>query len=242
VSKRPKRIGQLFSAAKSTHVDIQDDNVIEIDDIETEGGNFTDGCGAIGTGLAKRVMEQVKCQHEEHDEEQYFPSVYQIRYQGCKGVVIRDPNVADTKLLVRKSMKKFNPGTNPFLELWLCDHSRPYSFGHLNRQFIMLLSGLGIKDVVFIKMQKKHFERLETMLEQPDVAIKMLLWNNQPDVAGRVSRCSSIEEFKADTHLQKEVSCLQSKLLEKMEKLRLLVVESRNVFGVCDPLNVLEYG
>lgn len=242
VSKRLKRIGQLFSAAKPTHVDIQDDNVIEIDDIGTEGGNFTDGCGAIGTGLAKRVMEEVKCQHEEHDEEQYFPSVYQIRYQGCKGVVIRDPNVADTKLLIRKSMKKFNPGTNPFRELWLCDHSRPYSFGHLNRQFIMLLSGLGIKDEVFIKMQKKHFERLETMLEQPDVAIKMFLWNNQPDVAGRVSRCSSIEEFKADTHLQKEVSCLQSKLLEKMEKLRLLVVESRNVFGVCDPLNVLEYG
>ena len=242
VSKRLKRIGQLFSAAKPTHVDIQDDDVIEIDDIETEGGNFTDGCGGIGTTLARRVMKQAEPQHEICDEEEYFPSVYQIRYQGCKGVVIRDPNIPDTKLVIRKSMKKFNPGTKPFKELWLCDHSRAYSFGHLNRQFTMLLSGLGIKDEVFIEMQKKHFERLEGMLEQPDVAVQMLLWNNQPDVAGRVSRCSSIEEFRADVHLQKEVSCLQSKLLEKAEKLRLLVVESRNVFGVCDPLNVLEYG
>ena len=240
VSKRLKRIGQLFSAATPTHVEIQNENVIEIDDIETNGGNFTDGCGKIGTDLAKRIMKKSKLQLVDKDE--YIPSVFQIRYQGCKGVVIKDPSVARNKLLIRKSMKKFNPGSKPFQELWLCDQSRPNSFGHLNRQFIMLFSGLGIKDEVFLQLQKEYFVQLEGMMEEPEMAIKMLLWNNQVDLAGRVSRCFTNKEFKADVSLQKELSYLQSKLIEKIDKLNFLVVESRNVFGVCDPLNVLEYG
>ena len=236
VSKRLKRIGQLFSAAMPTRVEIQDEDVIEIDDIETVGGNFTDGCGKIGTDLAKRIMKESKLQDE------YFPSVFQIRYQGCKGVVIKDPSVAENKLFIRKSMKKFNPGSKPFQELWLCDQSRPYSYGHLNRQFIMLFSGLGIKDDVFLQLQKEHFAQLEGMMEEPEIAIQMLLWNNHVDLAGSVSRCPTKEEFKADVSLQNELSYLKSKLIEKVDKLNLLVVESRNVFGVCDPLNVLEYG
>ena len=239
VSKRLKRIGLLFSAATPTDVEIPNEDVIEIDDIETIGGNFTDGCGKIGNDLAKRIMKKSELQL---DKDEYTPSVFQIRYQGCKGVVIRDPSVAGNKLLIRKSMKKFNPGSKPFQELWLCDQSRPNSYGHLNRQFIMLFSALGIKDEVFLQLQKEFFVQLEGMMEEPEMAIKMLLWNNQVDLAGKVSRCPTNKEFKADASLQKELSYLQSKLIEKIDKLKLLVVESRNVFGVCDPLNVLKYG
>ena len=239
-SKRLKRIGLLFSAAKPTHVEVPNENVKEVEDITTIDGNFnfTDGCGAISEHLARRILEGTNVSLESHE----LPSVFQIQYQGCKGVVVRDPSLTEVDLLIRKSMKKFQPGTKPFKEVWLCDHSRPYSYGHLNKQFIMLFSGLGIKNEVFLQKQRELFEHLESMTEDPTVAIQMLFWNNQPDVAARVVKCLTKQAFKADKFIQKQISHLQSKLIEKMEKLRLLVEKSRNVFGVCDLLQVLEYG
>ena len=67
-------------AATPTHVEIQNEDVIEIGDIETDGGNFTDGCGKIGTDLAKRIMKESQLQL---DKDEYIPSVFQICYQGC---------------------------------------------------------------------------------------------------------------------------------------------------------------
>ncbi len=241
VSKRLSRIGLLFSAVKSTNVEVLDEHVTEVDDIETPAGNFTDGCGSISMELAQRVVEGAKLELALPKVFQHPPSVLQIRYQGCKGVVMTDPNLKKTTMLVRKSMKKFKPGTKPMRELWLCGYSRPYSYGHLNRQFIMLLSGLNVKDEVFLQLQQEHFQRLQTVTEDPEVAIKMLLWNNQPDIATKVAKCSP-GEFKSDSNLQAAVSHLRSNLIPKLEKLRLLVVKSRNIYGVCDPLGVLKYG
>ena len=55
VSKQLKRIGQLFSAAVPTGIEIPDEKMLLEDDIETKAGNFTDGCWTIGTGYAKRI-------------------------------------------------------------------------------------------------------------------------------------------------------------------------------------------
>lgn len=135
----------LFSKAIPTEVVIPEGDVMFVDDIETRNGNFTDGCGGISSELAKAVMEGARV-----DLEDYLPSVYQIRYSGCKGVVSIDPNVKQPGLILRKSMKKFEAGSKPFNSIWLCGYSKPYSYGKLNRQFIMLLSGLGIKDEIFL--------------------------------------------------------------------------------------------
>lgn len=242
VSKRLSRIGLLFSAVRPTNVEVLDDEVVEIEDIETPAGNFTDGCGGISMELARRVVEGAKLANElglpEHG--QYIPSVFQIRYQGCKGVVTIDPGHG-RKLVIRKSMKKFKQGVKPLREVWLCGFSRPYSYGHLNRQFIMLLSGLGIKDEAFLQLQHEHLRRLETMTADPEVAVEMLLWNNQPEVATKVAICSP-GKFKDDKRIQEVLSHLQCNLISKLGKLRLLVVRSRNVYGVCDPVGVLNYG
>ena len=87
------------------------------------------------------------------------------------------------QLVIRPSMKNFNPGTKTFRELWPCDHSRPYTFGHLNRQFITLLSSLGVTDEVFLRIQNEHFKRLENILCDQKAAFEMLLLDNQPELA-----------------------------------------------------------
>ena len=230
--KRLKRIGLLFSSATPTHIEVPDDRVVEIRDIEMSGGNFTDGCGACSQALAERLRESCRL-----TSDNYHPSVFQIRYQGCKGVVMIDPKLKETEqLVIRSSMKKFNPGTKPFRELWLCDHSRPYTFGHLNRQFITLLSSLGVEDEVFLRIQTEHFERLQNIQLNPEAAFEMLLLDNQPELA---SLCTNLESLKK---YNSQLSKLKTKFISKLEKLRLPVVKSRNVFGVCDPTGILQYG
>ena len=229
--KRLKRIGLLFSSATPTQIEIADDNVKEVADIETDGGNFTDGCGAVNMVLAAQLRAKCKCVDD------YYPAVFQIRYQGCKGVVMIDHNLKeDEQLVIRPSMKKFNPGTKPFRQLWLCDHSRPYTFGYLNRQFITLLSSLGVKDEVFLRIQSEHFTRLENVLRDPKAAFEMLLLDNQPELA---SHCASVESLNT---FSSQLSKLKTRFVSKLEKLRLPVLKSRNVFGVFDPVGKLKYG
>ena len=238
VSVRLKRIGLLFSEATPTGIHLSNEDIIEVEDIEKGAFNFTDGCGGISKHLATRIKNEANLLLE---PKEYLPCVFQIRYQGCKGVVMINPSLRENQIMIRKSMKKFNPGTIPFPELWVCDHSRPYSYGHLNKQFIMLLSGLGVKDDVFLSMQTEHFRKLKLMCVDPTVAFEMLQWNNQPHFAVRAARCTQ-EQLTSDKFLQKELSKLKSKQIEKLEKLHLLVPESRTVFGVCDPHGVLKYG
>ncbi len=248
VSKRLKRIGMLFSEVQLVNVVIDDLHVQIVDDIESPSGEvFTDGCGQIGMRLAKEIMEASQI------EVTYLPSVYQIRYQGCKGVVAIDPNVPDHHLVIRKSMKKFNPGSIPFPKIGLCDYSKPDSYGHLNKQFIMLLSGLGVKDDIFLEKQRDHLGYLAKMVHYPEIAIMICCWKNRPSLAMQITKHTSVDSFSKDKLIKRELCLLKSQLLTKIEgkvalhqklkiKLRILVNESRNIFGVCDPIGVLKYG
>ena len=233
--KRLKRIGLLFSSATPTRIEIDDDKVVEQKDIETaDGDNFTDGCGGVSVAVADQLRKF--CTKITDD---YRPSIFQIRYQGCKGVVSIDPSLQlknGAQLLIRPSMKKFKSGSKPFRELWLCDHSRPYTFGYLNQQFITLLSSLGVNDEVFLRIQNEHFERLVKVLHDHEAAIEMLLLNNQPEVASHLITGTPLSKYSI------QLTQLKSKFVSKLPKLQLPVLKSRNVFGVCDQTDVLKYG
>ena len=244
VSKQLKRIGLLFSAAWPSGIEVSDEKASPlVEDIEKGKHNFTDGCGAIGTELANKVLQGALPRISE-ELEGYLPTVFQIRYQGYKGIVVRDghPDVKPDCLMIRKSMKKFNPGTIPFRQVWLCEYSRPYTYGHLNKQFIMLFSALGIKDDVFLKKQKDYLKQVSIMKDDPVVAIQMLRLDNQQRLAAKVAQRCTPEALKADKDIQKVLHRLQSKFIEKMSKLSIPVLDSRTVFGVCDPFGVLQYG
>ena len=231
-SKRLKRIALLFSKATPTEVTIPEEDVIIVDDIESKNGNFTDGCGSISIALAKAVIEGAGLSLED-----YLPSVYQIRYNGCKGVVSVDPNAKQPGLILRKSMKKFESGTKPFNSIWLCGYSKPYSYGKLNKQIIMLLSGLGISDQIFLHKQQQFFEMIEKMTTSLEIATTMLLWDNQPELARAAVKCQNLASESS-----KHLCALKHKFVVKLSKLSIFVEESRYVYGVCDQLNVLKYG
>ena len=239
VSKRLKRISMLFSVAMKTGVNVPEEKVELIDDIETSGGNFTDGCGSVGMKLAAKLAKG--CEALIESPEDKIPTVFQIRFHGCKGIIVKNPHIDEDSIVVRDSMKKFMPGSRPFAEVWVCEHSRPYSYGHLNKQYIMLLSGLGIKDEVFLEKQADFLEALENMLIDPKFAIIILQWRNRPDLAAFVAECKTPAEFMHEK-IQYPLRYIRSKLIYKLEKLSIPILDSRTLFGVCDPLGLMDYG
>ena len=115
----------------------------------------------------------------------------------------------------------------------VCNYSRPFSFGHLNRQFIMLLSGLGIPDDVFLQLQRDHFHRVRTMLHDEKAALAILEWRNQATEIADLQEAntgSSLDLQPRFAHLRP----LQKRLIQEATKLKILVPESRTLYGVAE--------
>lgn len=100
-------------------------------DVEANKLCFTDGCGTISSDLATALIRQSRKSLSRQYEEKFNPSVFQIRMNGVKGIVVLDSSLPKGTMVVRPSMKKFE--STLFPEICICDYSRPFSFGHLNR-------------------------------------------------------------------------------------------------------------
>ncbi|CAF1332700.1 unnamed protein product [Rotaria sp. Silwood1] len=163
------RLGLWFSKSnpsgiKLTYIsDLQEFNsrvqqgdmcVTEISDIRRNDHCFTDGNGLISKGLAKKVAEQLGYLIK-YEQNELYPSAYQIRMAGCKGIVIIDPesNLNEFYIKIRPSMKKFSYDE---WDLDICEESRPIPT-RLNNQIIILLSDLGIPNSLFLDLQEKWF-------------------------------------------------------------------------------------
>ncbi|CAF3472132.1 unnamed protein product [Rotaria socialis] len=240
-SKRAARIGLLFSSCTPT-LHIESDHVIEIDDIERNGYTFTDGCGIIGRCLAKKIVPYlndfkkplITLNENNPVEDNTCPCAFQIRYQGCKGVLMINDDDEDETIQIRPSMKKFTSTISTCL--YVCDdgYSKP-KLGFLIKQFIMLLSGLNIPDEIFFKIQKEHFDEIVTMCDDMNVAMKYSLYFDRIDLVYHL--------LSNDIQLiQSELQILRKKALESVEKLKIPITKSRLALGVCDPFGVLKPG
>ncbi|KAI6659112.1 Regulator of nonsense transcripts 1 [Oopsacas minuta] len=240
VAERLNRIGYLFSKGINTGVAISNDEFEVIEDVSNAGRIFTDGCGLIGLNLAKKLAIGSNVGINSPDDN--IPGVFQIRFQGYQCVVMKAPKENQDSFQLRNSMLKYNTGTKPFPHIWICNHSRPNSYGNLNKQFIMLLSGRGISDKVFLTKQDSYFTALENMLIDPKFAIKLLNWKNYTELAETVAACPSTEDMQQNKEIQNKLKYLKNTLVERIDELEIPVINSRYMFGVCDPNQLLEYG
>lgn len=258
VSKRLARITLLFSSVYLTNIEIKNDDIVYCKDIlsKDEKYNFTDGCGGMSYAIREEIYHEIPAKEKANVPENYLPAVYQFRLQGFKGVVTVDPTLQGKgQLLIRDSMVKFR--TNSFPCIGICDFSRPYTYGHLNRQLIYLLSALGIPDKCFLDLQRELFDLLSKMHEDAEAAVLMLQWEKKWDVARLITRL--VENNQASKNFtvdHKDVTMALNEILQNhmkkdqklktngksKEKLRVFVQKSRELFGVCDQLGKLEYG
>lgn len=119
VPKKAKRIGLLFSVAK-TAMKLDPSRCQDIPDIEAQDYIFTDGCGLISRHFANDLSRILKIAFR---NVRYTPSVFQIRYRGYKGVLMLDrEKEPQTWVKFRKSMKKFHGGDD--LSFAVVEHSK----------------------------------------------------------------------------------------------------------------------
>ncbi|EXK24346.1 hypothetical protein FOMG_18917 [Fusarium oxysporum f. sp. melonis 26406] len=237
VGKKAKRIGLLFSSA-ATVMTIDPDRCEDIPDVESDDYIFTDGCGLIAPKLANDLARRTRILFR---DARYTPSVFQIRYRGYKGVVTVDPRMAKQKALLklRKSMKKFNGGEDHSFAV--VEYSKPFSYGYLNDETIILLHALGISQETLLSKQRDHFRLLSNAKFDFRDAFRFLSYINRSDLAEHVLLDGG---DKIQPQIKRLINAEHAKMLNKRDeqRCRIFVQKSRLIFGVCDAWNVLKEG
>jgi len=262
VSKRASRIGLLLSTAKpAVLLDDELGQVDVIEDIEHDNFNFTDGCGLVSYDIAAQIQRSgvypFKYQYEK--QEPKFPSVYQIRFKGCKGTLMLDKTLTN-KIALRKSMIKF--AWNPEMKknpLRIVEDGKavsfPNSYSSLNLQFIRLLSALGVPDDAFLKKLDTYFRELSRLLDDEEVQVRYLCAYRRYDLAERVltthrlddetmrelRRCQATGQMQKPRTNQPTRKFGDQADTEKI-RIKLPLDQSRLVFGVADTSRKLEDG
>ncbi|KAI0343647.1 RdRP-domain-containing protein [Trametopsis cervina] len=236
VAKRAKRIGLLYSEAKIDWV-LDPQVTKDVDDIIVNGENFSDGCGSISTQFAQQLSRRKRILFH---GKPYTPAVFQIRYRGYKGVLMRDPKLKEEHVRFRKSQRKFNATQNNTFSV--VDYSTPYAFGRLNNDIVVLLSSLGIPNATFLAKQQAYHDWIQGASENWETAFDFLCAWNKYEVAERL-----LLEGLESTSVSKEIRSLQNSELAGLRKndrlrVRTLIPKSRLLFGVCDPYGVLREG
>ncbi|EAU30874.1 conserved hypothetical protein [Aspergillus terreus NIH2624] len=164
VAKHAARLGQCFSTTRAIFgcpIKVQ-----EIDDIVRNGYRFSDGVGRISKFLAQMVMSELKIKTPSGEP----PSVFQFRLGGCKGILTVSPQAQRQEVHIRKSQAKFT-ATHNGLEIirW-----SQFTAASLNRQLIIVLSTLGIRDRIFHEKLRAVLWGLNEALKNDAKAIHLL--------------------------------------------------------------------
>ena len=168
------------------------------------------------------------------------------RYLGYKGVLMLHPaldEMVPARLAqFRKSMKKFNATIDNTFSI--VGHSRPYSFGRLNNDIIVLLSSLGVSNERLLAKQEEYFQWISDASKDPTKAVDFLSCLDLYPLAEKV-----LLNGVDDPDVTKEIRRLQSSEVSrardektKKYKSRMMIHKSRRLFGVCDPFQVLKEG
>ncbi|KAK2464629.1 hypothetical protein APHAL10511_003322 [Amanita phalloides] len=240
VAKRAKRIGLLFSAAELDY-NLDPKHIGDIPDIKSGDEIFSDGCGLISRRLARELS---KVMHIIYRGQRYTPTVFQIRYLGYKGVLMLHPQLdAEKKYWAqfRASMKKFT--TNVDHRFSVVNYSRPYVFGRLNNDVIVLLSSLGVSNDAIQAKQQEYFKWIEGASQDPVKAIDMLYCVGQYELADK-----TLLKGLDDPTVYQQVMKAQASEIAGFKKggdkfkSRMIIHNSRRLYGVCDPYRVLREG
>ena len=163
VAKYASRIGQCFSTTRAMQVGV---NIARIADVERNGFCFSDGVGKISPFLAQMIAEEFGLP----DGSTEYPSVFQFRLGGCKGVLAVDPNVKGREVQIRPSQEKFPA---KYYGLEICRISQ-YSSAYLNMQVILVLDALGVPPSAFIQKMREALTCIEEAMSNPRVATEQL--------------------------------------------------------------------
>ncbi|XP_054164765.1 uncharacterized protein LOC128962416 [Oppia nitens] len=247
VAKYVARLGLAFSQVMKHIIVNPNSNETEvINDIEgdfkvDENGdkldekyNFSDGIGRVSIDIMKEVYKELpnECTNK--------PSAMQIRYGGCKGMLVLDPKLKGRKILFRESMQKYKSDAK---ELGIIKLSLPRSL-YLNRPFITILEQLGVESNIFLKMLMKDLKGLSNAMICECAATPLLRSHSTLGIPYTKLLKYGIPFLSEPIFRQIVDSVINHRIVELKRKARIKVPmnSGRTVFGVLDETSTLEYG
>lgn len=210
-------------------------DVQEIKDIEYPGNEycFSDGVGKISSFLARMIATELKLQPGQ------YPSCFQFRLGGCKGVLTVWPDAKGREVFIRPSQRKFQVDHN-ILEVirW----SKPGN-ASLNRQLIIVLSALGTIDNVFILKLNENLAQFRDAMHDPACALSLLCTAIDANQF-TLSLAAMVRDKFMELHDPFVISLLKLwrawSIKYLKEKARIIIQKSAFVLGVVDETGILE--
>jgi hypothetical protein len=189
-SKVAARMGQCFSTTVVPFVTRNDDLRMDIEDNFADivsNWNGKEMCHSDGTGIIERslllsVIDRLPLGPSDPAE----VSMVQVRFGGAKGTLTAwdlhelrtiTPLPRNRNVLLRPSMVKFKA---PFSQLEVVSIGKQVPY-YLNRNVILLLGIHGIRDDVFLGMQRHMLDKLDAMLTDHATAMQMIPRLSGPD-------------------------------------------------------------
>jgi hypothetical protein len=142
----------------------------------------------------------------------------------------------------RDSMRKLKTTSDNTFSV--VDYSQPYQFARLNNDIIVLLSALGVTTETLVSKQNAYFDWIESANKDVYSAMNFLAVLGKYALAERVF-LEGLDKEDIQGRIQAaqadEVNAFQKPETGK-DRSRMLLLQSRFLFGVCDPYGLLEEG
>ncbi|KAJ5885149.1 hypothetical protein N7495_009659 [Penicillium taxi] len=233
IAKYAARLGQCFSTTRAVLGCTVERRVC--DDITRSGELFTDGVGKISSFLAKMSVESLKIKTPLGVP----PSAYQFRMGGSKGMLTVCAELGPKEVHIRPSQMKFE---TEYSGLEIIRWSQ-FGSATLNRQLILVLSKLGIKDEVIHKKLRMNMEGFNmTMTDNLHAASLLQKFVDPNEITIKMKRMVE-DGFKRSNEpfINGLLALWQSWHLKGLkEKARILIEDGANVLGVIDETGVLK--
>ncbi|XP_054164683.1 uncharacterized protein LOC128962330 [Oppia nitens] len=231
------RIGQSMSQSMGflagvDCVEFIDDITGGIHDRTGDPYTFSDGVGQISREMAAEICKTLNISHE--------VSTFQIRYAGCKGIVVVNPKLAGKKILMRPSMRKFESDSQ---DLDLLKYGEPRAL-YLNRPLISILYHMGVTTDRFLKLLFRRQKQFVDAFTTNQKALQLIKDYTLLKLDYSQLSKSGIDILNEPFFLSIIESIIRKVSLDLRNKARILVPydQGRVMFGVLDETQTLEYG
>ncbi|KAK8095079.1 hypothetical protein PG997_001764 [Apiospora hydei] len=212
--------------------------VPDITRVDAKGNEnvFTDGVGRISQEVVDLIQDSMA-------QRKTFPTCFQIRWGGAKGMIALDTELTGRKMLVRPSMVKFETDDNDNLEI--CDAaSKPIPLV-LNRQMIKIMEDMKVSNDFFFKQQNRELNRLRLITAHTINTVEFLRRQRIGEQAGLPQLIRWLDrneiDYKKDRFLSSVVEAAVLKELRLLKhKARIPIDQGVTLFGICDETQFLD--
>lgn len=233
IARYAARLGQCFSTTRAmSGCPVQ---VKMRPDITRAGFCFSDGVGKISKFLATMATQELKIQKLNGEP----PSAFQFRLGGCKGMLTVSSDPLPNEVHIRPSQHKFDSGSGG-LEIvrW-----SQFSMATLNRQLVLVLSSLGIRDEVLRRKLDSMLQSFNTAMNNDVQAIDLLQKFVDPNQM-TLSLAQMVRHGFGRTSEPFVTSMLMLwkawHLKYLKEKAKIVIDQGANLLGVLDEIGVLQ--